>query len=424
MADEGGWSSTDLRRVLRRATAGLAAALLAAAPLTACSGDSESGTGGGSSDAELTSPPVDVRPTVSLELAPADALAAATTYADLAFATYSDAVVGANEMRASIQSFVSTPSEATLAAARQSWVSARHQYGVTEVFRFYDGPIDHPETGQERRLNAWPVNPSYIDATAESPNGGIVHDEAGVPDITPEALVAAHGRGGEANVATGWHAIEFLLWGEDTNADGPGSRPATDYDTAPSAARRRAYLSAVTDLLLTDLVSVREQWHPENGGYRAQFLADPVAAVGRILEGMGTLSSGELAARRMAEPYESRTPETEYARFSDNTLNDIVANTNGIRLAYTGAHPAVQGESLSAVVARLDAGVDEDLRKQLDNNVAAADALPGPFDQVVLAGDDDPDRAEIRELIEDLHAQGQSIAALAAAFGLEISLEP
>ena len=61
---------------------------------------------------------------------------------------------------------------------------------------------------------------------------------AAFPEITAEALTAANEEGGETNISTGWHAIEFLLWGQDLSATGPGARPATDYTTAPNAERR------------------------------------------------------------------------------------------------------------------------------------------------------------------------------------------
>ena len=383
----------------------------------------DGGAGGGAP------PPPPVRPSTpgstgpALALTAADASAAATTYADVVFASYRDTVAATTEMQTSIRAFTTTPSEATLAAARQTWVRARELYGPTEVFRFYDGPIDAPETGPEGRINAWPLDESYIDYTAETPESGIVNDVAGVPDITTEVLVAANEQGGETNISTGWHAIEFLLWGQDTDPEGPGARPATDYATAPNAARRATYLNLLADLLVADLTSVRDQWNPEGGPYRTEFLADPTLAVQHILRGMGALSSGELAGERMAVPYETKEQEDEHSCFSDNTLNDIIGNARGVRLAYTAEYEGVQGDSLSAVVARLAPEVDADLRKQLDNNVAAAEALPGPFDQMIQRDDDDPGRVELLALVEDLQDQGDAIAALASSLGLDISIE-
>jgi putative iron-regulated protein len=388
---------------------------------TACSGsDDEAGDGTTTTAAGSTTTTAAASP---LEFTAADAGPVATTYADVVFAAYSDTVATATDLQMSIRAFTTTPSEATLAAARQTWVTAREAYGPTEVFRFYDGPIDAPETGPEGRINAWPLDESYIDYTAETPDSGIVNDVAGVPEITTEVLVAANEQGGETNISTGWHAIEFLLWGQDGDPEGPGARPASDYATAPNAARRATYLNLLADLLVADLTAVRDQWTPEGGAYRTEFLADPTTAVQHILRGMGALSSGELAGERMAVPYETKDQEDEHSCFSDNTLNDIIGNARGIRLAYTAGYEGVQGTSLSALVARLAPEVDADLRKQLDNNVAAAEALPGPFDQVIQRGDEDPGRVELLELVEDLQSQGDAIASLASSLGLDISIE-
>ncbi|NLD75433.1 MAG: iron-regulated protein [Acidimicrobiales bacterium] len=358
----------------------------------------------------------------TLALDDADALAAATTYADVVHQAYSDTITAAEELRTSIQALVGTPSEATLAAARQSWVAARALYGPTEAFRFYDGPIDDPDDGPEGQINAWPLDEAYIDYTVDTPDSGIVNDVANVPEITLDVVVAANEEGGETNISTGWHAIEFLLWGQDLSAEGPGARPANDFDTAPNADRRKTYITLLADLLISDLTSVRDQWATD-GEYRGEFLADPPKAVENILRGMGALSAGELAGERMAVAYETKLQEDEHSCFSDNTHNDILGNARGIRLAYTADYPGIAGTSLSEVIAKLDPDLDEDLRKQLDNNVAAAESLQAPFDQLILAGDDDPARAELLELIEDLQSQGDAIATMASNLGMQISIE-
>lgn len=404
-------------RAARAVALGLALTMVGAA----CSDGDKSST-----DSTTTTAAADASsstPAASLTLTEADATAAATTYADVVYAAYDDVVTAATDLQTAIRAFTTTPSDATLAAARQRWISARDLYGPTEVFRFYDGPIDNPDNGPEGQINAWPLDESYIDYTADTPDSGIINDVTGVPEITTEVLVAANEEGGETNISTGWHAIEFLLWGQDSNPAGPGNRPVTDYTTAPNADRRSTYLNLLADLLVSDLTSVRDQWTPESGEYRQSFLAEPVKAVQNILRGMGALSSGELAGERMAVPYESKEQEDEHSCFSDNTLNDILGNAKGIRMAYVADYPGVDGVTLSDVIAKLAPDVDADLRKQLDNNVAAAEALPGPFDQLILRDDSDPERAELLSLVEDLQAQGDAVAALAASLGLEISIE-
>jgi putative iron-regulated protein len=356
------------------------------------------------------------------KLSDADATAVATTYADLVLANYDATVAAATTLKTDVDAFVADPTDATLEAAKKAWLDARDIYGPTEVFRFYDGPIDNAETGPEGQINAWPLDEAYIDYVEDDAEAGIVNDVDGFPEITTEVLVAANEEGGETNISTGWHAIEFLLWGQDLSDDGPGARPVTDYTTADNADRRGTYLTLLTDLLVSDLTSVRDQWATEGGTYRTEFLAAPQDAVKNILTGMGTLSSGELAGERMATPYEAKDQEDEHSCFSDNTLADIAGNAIGIRLAYTADFEGIEGTSLSSVVEKIDPEADAAMLEQLDANVAAAQALEGPFDQIITAEDDDPQRAALLELITGLQTQGDAIAELAAALGFEITV--
>lgn len=407
-----------VNRIGRVATACLAVVVLAAG----CSdggGDEDLGDPveqGQPSHPEATG----AAPAVTLD--EADALAVATTYADLVYASYGDAVAAVEEMRTAIDALVTTPSEATLAAARQTWVTARDSYLPTEAFRFYGGPIDRD--GLLSRIDPAPIDEAHIDYTPESPGSGIVNDLAGVPEITLTTVVAAYGQDGQGRPTTGWHVIEYLLWGADTSPDTPGARPASDYESAPNSDRRGTYLRLLADLLVADLTAVRDMWAPGGGAYRAELLADPIGAVEKMLRGIGVLSASELADRWLGVPYESKDPDDERSRFSDNTHSDIAGCVRGIRSVYLADHPAVSGPSLSDVVSRLDPEVDDDMRRQLDNNVTAAEALPAPFDQAIRQDDGSAERSEIFDLIDDLRSQGQAIQDLAATLGLEISLEP
>jgi putative iron-regulated protein len=353
----------------------------------------------------------------------ADLEAVATTYADLVYAAYDDAVSGATDLQTAVGAFLDDPTDATLEAAKQAWLDARDLYGPTEVFRFYDGPIDDPDDGPEGQINAWPLDEAYIDYVDGDPSAGIVNDTAGFPEITAETLVAANEAGGETNISTGWHAIEFLLWGQDLSDTGPGERPVTDYTTSPTAERRATYLRLVTDLLVTDMTGVRDAWSPDDGDYRAELLADPDTAVSNMLRGMGALSAGELGGERVSVAYETKDQEDEHSCFSDNTTNDVLGNARGIRMVYLADHEGVDGTSLSEVVAGADPDLDQQLRDELDASVGIAEGLEPPFDQLILGEDDAPGRTRLLELIEALDAQGDTIAELATRLGYQISLE-
>ena len=154
-----------------------------------------------------------------------DPAAVATTYADLVAAAYQASIDSAATMQVAIEAFLSDPTDENLAAAKAAWVAARDDYAPTEAFRFYDGPIDNPDDGPEGQINAWPLDEAYIDYVNDAPEAGIINDLAGYPSITAGVLVEANEAGGETNISTGWHAIEFLLWGQDLDAEGHGARP-------------------------------------------------------------------------------------------------------------------------------------------------------------------------------------------------------
>lgn len=182
-------------------------------------------------------------------------------YANIVRANYHDTLQSALRMQQAIDAFLAQPSAGTQQAAQQAWREAREFYGQTEAYRFYGGPIDDDD-GPEGRLNAWPMDESYVDGVNGRDDAGLINNAAFV--INTDNLIAQNERGGEENIATGWHAIEFLLWGQDMNVDGPGNRPYTDFvdGQAPNADRRREYLKTVTDLLVSDLNGLEKEWAP------------------------------------------------------------------------------------------------------------------------------------------------------------------
>src|SRR5439155_5439287 len=190
----------------------------------------------------------------------------------------------------------------------EAWLAARVPYSQTEVCRFYDGPIDQLEGA----VNAWPIDENYIDYVADNPEAGVINAVSTFPAVSRELILSLNEKEGKKNVSTGFHAIEFLLWGQDMSATGPGDRPWSDYASGGrNADRRRQYLRIVTDLLVENLQTVAAAWTDGNrGNYRSEFLAmDPDAALANILKGMGALSGPEVAGERMTVPYETKEQE-------------------------------------------------------------------------------------------------------------------
>jgi len=326
-----------------------------------------------------------------------------------------------------IEAFVASPTDASLEAAKQAWLAARPDYGLTEAFRFYGGPIDDEDDGPEGQINAWPLDEAYIDYVEGDAEAGIINDAAGYPEITTEVLVGANEEGGETNISTGWHAIEFLLWGQDLSATGPGARPVTDYTTAPNAERRADYLTVVTDLLIDDLTTVTDAWDPDGSdNYRTEFLALPTdESLTNIITGIGELSRGELAGERMTVAYEERDQENEHSCFSDNTTNDLVANQQGIVNVWSGEYPgASDGPGLVELVDSVDSILAASTTGDMNAALTQLKAVPAPFDQNLTTdvADTAPGRVAILTSTELLSTQADDLVDAADALGLAIEI--
>jgi putative iron-regulated protein len=357
----------------------------------------------------------------SLAQSPVTTAAVVAHHAALVHAGYTDTHGAAVRLQGAIRSFTAAPSQAGLEAARLAWLQAREFYGQTEAFRFYGGPIDDAR-GPEGRLNAWPMDESYVDALDATPPRGLVNRRR--QPITPRTLAALNEKGGEENVATGWHAIEFLLWGPDRSETGPGQRSFDDYvdGKAPNADRRRQYLRVVTDLLVSDLDGLVRAWAPGvRQNYRARFEKGGEASVRKMLVGLGSLSRGELAGERLEVALASQDQEDEQSCFSDNTHRDAVANARGIRNVWLGRYEradgrVLQGPGLSDLVASRDAALAERIDRQVQASVEAAESIPAPFDQAIRVGH--PGRDRIEATIRSLTAQSDLFVAAGSALGI------
>ena len=343
-------------------------------------------------------------------------------YAVLVHASYSDSLAGAVDMQKVLLGFVAAPSLERMARARKSWLDAREWYLPTEAYRFYSGPIDD-DKGPEGRINAWPLDESYIDYVVGKPNAGLVNNRK--LQISKTSLAKANAKGGEENISTGWHAIEFLLWGQDLSETGPGDRSFEDFvdGKKPNADRRRAYLQAVTELLIDDLGFLVNAWAPETRNYRAAFERDGLESIRKIIVGMGSLSRAELAGQRMETALNTQDQEDEHSCFSDNTHRDIVGDALGVQYVWLGGYKRrdgslLQGPSLKDLVATKDAALSERVTRQLALSVSLAEAIQAPFDREIIGGKDAPGRIRIQKTIDSLVQQSKDLVDAAGALGI------
>ena len=373
------------------------------------------------------------------------------SYADIAHAMYEDSLNAARELDSRIAALLDAPGAETLSAARTAWIDSRVPYMHTEVYRFGNAIVDD----WEGKVNAWPldeglidyVDPGYGTASDENPLyvanvvgnekitfGGEMLDAS---EITPSLLTEMHEIGGvEANVATGYHAIEFLLWGQDLNGThaGSGERSWTDFATGSECTngnceRRRAYLAAASTMLMDELEWMTAQW-AENGAAR-QALADggPDSGLSVILTGLGSLSYGELAGERMKLGLLLHDPEEEHDCFADNTHNSHYYDVMGMLAVYHGGYTRtdgskVSGPSLSALVAEVDAALDQEMSERLTATQNAMASLKARAETVeaydqMLGAENPEGNAVVQAAVDRLTEQTRTIEQVVAALGLE-----
>jgi putative iron-regulated protein len=360
---------------------------------------------------------------------PASAGQAASTYAQIVHASYVDSLARVKDLDTKAKAFVQGPTADTQNAARQAWLAAREPYLQTEVFRFYDGPIDNPDDGVEGMVNAWPLDEAFIDYVEGDATAGIINDTAVTIDAT--TLKSKNEEGGEENIATGFHAVEFLLWGQDLSETGPGARPVTDYvmgaqGTAQNQDRRGKYLTTVSSLLVEHLQAVTDAWAADtSGNYRAEFsAADAKESLRRILTGMIVLSGFETGGERLQTALDSGDQEDEHSCFSDNTHRDMVQDVQGVLNVWTGSYTKLDGSTVTGVgirdvVASADSPLAAELSATIADSLRLANALEPPFDREIATSNSEG-RERVKALINSLRKQEQQLQRVFRLFGLTV----
>ncbi len=396
------------------------------------------------------------------DITPVKKSLALTTYSTIALANYTDALIDASELVSAIAAFTATPTENTLAAAKTAWKTARESYGTTEIFRLSNGPIDAEDDfaaswdAPEGQLNAWPLDENMIDYTTDAEGntttGNIIDtsgnftpsgDDATQVDtttITKDVISALNENGGDANVATGYHAVEFLLWGQDqdyadftadtiTNgATTAGQREVTDYTSANNADRRKAYLKASADLIVDDLQKMVTAWTPGTGSYVEAFLGTGTNAITtdvalkQVFSGMGTFIKSELANERMAVAILTPSEEDEHSCFSDNTHRDITTNYQGFVNVMKGEYKgASKGTSFYSLLTQANKDSVNGLITKIDEKVKAMnDAITTEhFDYQIKDGSSN--KANLVNAKNSMRSLGDTMVDVSKEFGISLS---
>ena len=396
-------------------------------------------------------------------------------YSDIALANYSDALKDAKSLKTAIDAFVKSPTQVNLDNAKKAWLTSRESYGQTEIFRLANGPIDAEDGwvadsygALEGQLNAWPLDENMIDYTIDA-NGaktsGNIIDTLGVFNpggegasaidvtaITPDAISALNENGGDANVASGYHAIEFLLWGQDQDysnflkdsvtpgAMSAGNRALNDFTSEKNADRRLAYLQAASQKVIDDLELIASAWQKDVKGkaglYQAalkgQLKGEDASkninsndALKQIIAGMGVFVKSELANERIAVAVLTPSEEDEHSCFSDNTHRDIATNYLGFKNILTASYNGKKfGKSL------LDS-VDKESKARIEKLMTSIEAKIASIDEVARTKEHfdyqiRPESAQSKVIVKlknELRKLGDEMVYVAKANKIDLSTD-
>jgi putative iron-regulated protein len=344
-------------------------------------------------------------------------------YGTVIHATYAEALSEAKRLEEMVGRFVDDPTAEKMEALKKQWVLSRYPYSQSEVTRFYGGPIDD-ENGFEGWINAWPIDEAYLDYVRGKPDAGIINQPGVVRGVNEETLFELNEQGGEADICTGYHAIEFLLWGQDFYPDSPGRREVSDYTTHRHAKRRRDALQACARLLVTHLSNLEADWSAGKTNYRQNFENAPAKeSLEKILTGMVMLAGFEIASERLAVAYETQNQEDEHSCFSDTTHLDLIHNIQGIENVWSGRYRTIEGPGMRELARAADQALAEKISRGLTECLKRARAIPVPFDQAVLGDDDAPGRVRILACIEGLESLREDLLLLAEKADLDLELQ-
>ncbi len=381
-------------------------------------------------------------------------------YADMALLNYEDALMGATELDSSIKTFVKTAQAGDMSAAqsamnvaKKTWsAQARMPYGQTEIFRFYNGPIDFEPVndgttsylesinfeGVEGLLNAWPLDEAYIDYVVGAPNAGLINDRSVA--LSQDVIVSMNELNGEKNISTGYHAVEFLLWGQDRDQASAGKRSASDYidGLADNADRRREYLGLLSSTIVEHLTKVSAQWAPNATNYRKEFEArDSREVLGFLFTSMISMAGDELKSERIENALLLEDQEEEHSCFSDTTVNDIYTNALGVKNVYFGQYQAfnmstkLDGAGVDELVEFVNPILNADITAAFDEvfaginafyaHDAAGNVLVGdivlPFDVAITS-----EQAKVQKIVDDLDHLAVLLEQAASELGLALEM--
>lgn len=280
--------------------------------------------------------------------------------------TYRDFAGQTPRLTEAVSALCADPTPATHTAAQDIWREIRRPWKQAEAHGF--GPV--VELRIDGSIDFWPVR------------SGDIEEEIGVDTPVTDEYIAGLGA-----TRKGLPVLEYLLFGElaRLHDDGVGNRTC-------------AYAEALARAVESDAGRLVTAWEPAGDDFRGELIqaGDGSDTYSKLADAVNDSANAIFIATeraeslKLAKPLGRRDggivqPDAVESRYSDNSVADLVDTIVGIRNSYTSTYAGASGtSSYSAVVASIDAALDEQVRTQLDRCDAAIADIAGPLADAVV----------------------------------------
>jgi len=197
------------------------------------------------------------QPTTPLTASPPQINTDLQAYNSLVNAQTRKSLIFAEALRLSTEQFLATPDESQQQALQAAWLKAHNAFVAVAALAALD-----PEAPLLFQIDAWPIQPGYLDSLPAYPDSGLISDVTVA--ISKESLREQHGFTDSQEVSLGFHAMEYLVF----------ARPAADFAIL-SGSTDGAALNSVQNPI-GDVVTGADENAPQAG---EETEADPAGAV-------------------------------------------------------------------------------------------------------------------------------------------------
>lgn len=274
--------------------------------------------------------------------------------------TYNDLAEKGQLLSIALENLEKNPTNENLLAARVAWVNARSPWEQSEGFLF--GPVD--QEGIDPGIDSWPVNVLDLNNVLSSPNA-----------LTVAFLEQQEG------TLKGFHTIEFLLWGENS-----------DKTIEQFTARQFEYLAACSGALSLDLTKLNDLWSPTGGNYIKEVItagngSKIYISQKSVIEEFSNAIAGiadEVGNGKINDPLSQGNFTLEESRFSANSKVDFANNMRSIQNIYLGKYLTNGNEDgLSVLIKTNNPQLHEKISEEINTAISKIESIPGTFTQAL-----------------------------------------